>query len=376
MKGVANMTKKVISWFTTFFLLFLLTSCGIWNNKPEDAETPPEETEVIDEETEVEVVEDIDGVSQNLSDWLPRLDNVIYNYEGFGNEFASFNWTPQFNQENYYQLAKDNSGTTVVDIYEYTDEEVVHVFSRPETYFRDNFTKIGTTEKYKVNEVILKRPIVVGTNWTTDDASYEITAVDKEISVPAGDYTTIEVTIDYEDFMIKRYYAENVGLIYEWTETEGLEVESKLSDIQTEVAEEIPLTVYQTDNEIIGLDQISAEISLNTNDPARLALQELLTGETDGFENIALLPQETKINYLFLNDEGIVEVDLSREYITNMNVGSAGESFYLIGLGNTLSQYYGVDKVLLTIDGENYEGGHIILNDNEYLTFDEEMVNE
>lgn len=371
------MNKKGITWLTTFSLFFLLGSCGIWNqDQTDDAETPPEDTEVIDDITEEEVVEDIDGISQNLTDWLPRLDNVVYNYEGSGNEFASFTWTPQFNQENYYQLAKDNSGTTVVDIYEYNNDEIVHVFSRPETYFRDNFMAIGTTEKYKVNEVILKQPIAVGTNWTTDDAFYEITSVDKEISVPAGDYTTIEVTIDYEDFIIKKYYAENVGLIYEWTETEGLEIESKLSEVQTEIAEEIPLTVYQADDELIGLDPVSAEISLHTNDPARIALQELLTGETAGFNNIALLPQGTKINYLFLNSEGIVEVDLSKEYIANMNTGSAGESFYLIGLGNTLSQYYGVDKVLLTVEGNNYEGGHIILQEDDFLTFDEEMINE
>lgn len=374
------MKKKTIAWVIGLSLLFALIGYGIGsmsNDDPIPTVDPGDETEVVgEEETDEDTEEEVNAVNQTLADWIPRLDNVVYNYEGFGNEYASFKWTPQFNQENYYQIAKDNSGTTMVEIYEYSDDEIVRTFSRPETYFRDNFTSIGIIDEYEENEVILKKPIAVGTSWTSDTASYEITAIDKEIKVPAGDYKTVEVTIEYDDSVIKRYYAENVGLVYERTETEGFEIESKLAEIQTDTAETIPLTVYQADGQVMGLDRISAEIQLNTNDPARVALQELLSGETDGLENIYLLPEGTEINYLFLNSEDIVEVDLSSEYISNMNTGSSGESLYLTGLGNTLSQYYGVEKVLLTIDGDNYEGGHILLRDDEYLIYDDSMLNE
>lgn len=378
LRGVARMKKKTIGWAAGLALLFALIGYGVasmGNDEAEPAEDPTEEI-VVDEEDEEEEAEETNDVNQTLADWIPRINNVVYSYEGFGNEYASFNWTPQFNQENYYQIAKDNGGTTVVEIYEYHDDEIVRTFSRPETYFRDNFTAIGAIDEYTENEVVLKKPIAVGTNWSTGEADYEITAVDKEISVPAGDYTTIEVTITYDDSVIKRYYAEDIGLVYEWTETEGFEIESKLENIETDTVEIIPLTVYQADDQAMGLDRINAEIQLKTNDPARMALQELFTGEADGFENIYLLPNGTEINYLFLNDEDIVEVDLSGEYITNMNAGSSGESLYLTGLGNTLAQYYGVEKVLLTIDGDNYEGGHILLRDGEYLIYDESTVNE
>lgn len=379
------MKKKTIALIIGLSLLFALIGYGIGTmgrDSDEPIEEPieePTEEEVVEEEEEdeeEEVVEETNEINQTLADWIPRLNNIVYSYEGFGNEYASFKWTPQFNQEDYYQIAKDNGGTIMVEIYEYSDDEIVRTFSRPETYFRDNFTAIGTIDNYEDNEVILKQPIAVGTNWSTADADYEITSIDKTINVPAGDYETVEVTIEYDNSVIKRYYAENVGLVYEWTETDGFEIESKLTEIQTDTPETIPLTVYQADNQAMGLDRISAEIQLKTNDPARVALQKLFTGETSGFENIRLLPNGTKINYLFLNSEDIVEVDLSSDYITNMNAGSSGESFYLTGLGNTLSQYYGVEKVLLTIDGENYEGGHILLKDGELIFYDDSMVNE
>lgn len=375
---MAKMKKKMIPWAVGFALLFALIGYGIGtmgsdNTKP--TEDPVEE--VVEEEVEEEeVVEETNEINQTLADWMPRLENVLYSYQGFGNEYAAFEWMPQFNQDNYYQLTLDNGGTTVVEVYEYSEDEIVRVFARPGTSFRDNFTVIDAIDAYKENEVVLKSPIAVGTSWSTDQADYEITSIDEEIQVPAGDFQTIEVTIVYDEIVVKRYYAENVGLVYEWTETEGFEVESKLESIEQDLVETIPLTVYQSDDQVMGLDRVSAEIRLSTNDPARMALQELLTGEAEGFENIYLLPDGTEINYLFLNDEDIVEVDLSSEYITNMNTGSSGESFYLTGLGNTLSQYYGVEKVLLTIDGENYEGGHILLRDGEYLIYDDSMVNE
>lgn len=379
LKGVVKMKKKTIGWIAGFSLLFALIGYGIGamsGNDTEPIEEPIEEVVVDDEEEQEEVVDDTMEVNQTLADWMPRLDNVQYQYEGFGNEYAAFNWVPQFNQENYYQIARDNGGTTVVEIYEYREDEIVRVFSRPETYFRDNFMEIGAIDQFNQNEVVLKQPIEVGTNWSTDVADYEITAIEKEITVPAGNYPTVEVTIEQEGSLIKRYYAEDIGLVYEWTEADGFEVESKLATIEKDIAETIPLTVYQSDDQIMGIDRISTEIKLNTNDSARIALQELLTGAADGFEDIYLLPDGTKINYLFLNNEDVVEVDLSKEYIQNMNAGSSGESFYLTGLGNTLSTYYGVENVLLTIDGENYEGGHIILKDGEYISYDDSIVNE
>lgn len=379
------MKKKTIAWIIGVALIFSLVGYGIGTmgrNGTEPIEEPIEEP--VDEEIKEDVTEDVDEevveetyeVNQNLADWIPRLDNVIYHYEGFGNEYASFKRVPQFNQENYYQIATDNSGTIVVDIFEYRADEIVRIFSRPETYFRDNFTTIGTIDEYADDEIILKLPIAVGTSWSTDEANYEITAIEKEIEVPAGNFETIEVTIEFDEATIKRYYAEKIGLIYEWTEVDEFEVESKLDNIQKDTPETISLTVYQVDEQVLGLEQIPAEIQLNTNDPARIALQELLTGEKTGFEGISLLPKGTKINYLFLNDEGIVEIDLSNEYITNVNTGSSGESFSLSGLGNTFAQYYGVEKVRLTIDGENYEGGHILLGDDDYLIFDESIINE
>ena len=44
-----------------------------------------------------------------------------------------------------------------------------------------------------------------------------------------------------------------------------------------------------------------------------------------------------------------------------MNAGSGGENLILQSIVNTFGNYYGVEKVCLTVDNKPYESGHIVL---------------
>lgn len=378
------MIKKYYKWIFIIVFSVFMTSCSLFSNEKTNdtgADSPTEQpSESPDETNKDEDTKNNDQpveneVNQDLSAWMPRFENVVYSYEGIGNEFAEYNWTPQFNHGDYYQIAKQNPGTTLVEIFEYREDAIVRTFHRGETYFRDNFTEIGSFPDYRQDEVLLKAPIEVGNSWINEDSHYEITAIHHEIEVPYGTFNAIEVTITTDDTLTKRYYAEDIGLISEVFESKGMTVESNLENVMTDTPEIIPFTVFVPDDQATGMDQVQTELVLNTNDPARLAITELLSGQADGFENINILPKGTTINYLFLNNDNIVEVDVSSEFEENMNAGSTGELFAIYTLVNTLSQYYGVQEVLLTVDKEPYEGAHMVLEEGETLAFNEDMVN-
>lgn len=364
----------------SIFSVLILSSCGyfIIDDSSEEPTDPTEEVDTppVVEEPDDNGEEDNDELSQELSDWLPRLENVVYSYEGTGNEFATYAFNPQFNQDDYYQIVTNNGGTVLAEVFKYTEEEIVRTFRLAEVYYRDNFTSIGTTGDESADEVILKLPIEVGTSWSGAEAEYEITAVKQEIEVPAGNYETIEVTVSYTDSVSKRYYAKDVGLVYETHDMGDFTVESSLSTIQTDTPESLLLRVYVPDDEALGLDVVSSELVLPTNAPARTAIQEMLSGQNDNYSDINVLPEGTEINHLFKNDDGIIEVDVSSEFITNMNAGSTGEILFLASLSNTLLQYYGAEELLLTVDGEQYESGHILLEEGETIKFNYEIVNE
>ncbi len=384
------MFTKRFKWLAILLFSLMLSGCGYFLSSEEEAPPPapveqvekpetPEEAngEVVEEtETNTEAETPEDAVNQELEAWMPRLDDVFYTYAGEGNEFASFTWYPQFNQENYYQVAEANPGTTLVEVFEYREDEIVRTFRLGEVYYRDNFTSIGTAGDGSPEEVVLQLPIEVGTTWAGAESDYEITAVNHEIEVPAGTFTTIEVSNIFEDSVTRRYYAEDVGLVLEVTEMEDAEVSSSLATIDTDVPEIISFTIYVPDAQAMGMDTVEAQLTLYTNDPARIEITKLLSGEVEGYEELKILPEGTFINYLFKNDSGIVEADVSSEFVDNMNAGSTGELFYIYNLVNTLLEYYGATEVLLTVEGEPYAGPHMVLEPGETLTFNQEMVNE
>ena len=373
------MKKKIFKNVSIISSLFILASCGILFDSEDETTDNSNQEDTNEQTTETEENEPEENefeVTQDLTAWIPRLENVVYEYEGINNEYAEFIFTPQFNEEDYYQFVTDNGGTTMAEIYEYQENEIVQIFSRPETYFRDNFIEIGLPDEYKEDEVILKQPIEEGTKWSGEEDEYEITDTSAEVEVPEGTYSAIEVTIKHEDATTKRYYAEDVGLVHEIYEAEEMTVESKLENIKEDTVEELPFNVYIPGPEAIGMDIVDAQLELETNAPARKAINELLLGQDEDFEEAKILPDDTIINYLFLNEENIVEVDLSKEFVENMNAGSTGELFTVYTLVNTLADYYGSEEVLLTVEEKPYEGAHMTLEEGETLDFEYEMMDE
>ena len=80
------------------------------------------------------------------------------------------------------------------------------------------------------------------------------------------------------------------------------------------------------------------------------------------------------INSLYLGDDQIVYVDFSDEFVTEMNAGSGYEQLILQGITNTLGNYYGVNKVYITLEGKPYESGHVLMKKGETFEVDMDQV--
>jgi uncharacterized protein involved in tellurium resistance len=63
----------------------------------------------------------------------------------------------------------------------------------------------------------------------------------------------------------------------------------------------------------------------------------------------------------------MVYIDLNKDFVTEMNAGSGYESMILQSIGNTFGKYYNSQKVILTIDNNPYESGHIVMKKGEYI---------
>lgn len=313
-------------------------------------------------------------LSQNMLDWVPMNPDTKYVYEGEGNESANYTIYPQFTHSDTLQLVQSTSGTDMVKVYEYTENEVREVFLRGETYFRDDIVDTGLTTGQENFDILLQSPIEEGHSWESPSGSIsEITNTDVSVETPSGNYDAIEVTRTIDDTTTLLYYAPQVGLVQTISEPESeMTVTSTLSEIQEDADEEIPLTVYELNEMATALTTVDTTLELKTNDPARIQLTEILNGNT-GDITIPSLTENTEINYMYLGNDGIVHIDFSEE-ITEMQAGSGIEALLLQSIVNTIGGLYQTDEVLLTVETEPYSSGHVLLEEGQTMQVDQSVV--
>ncbi|MDN6397455.1 MAG: GerMN domain-containing protein [Alkalibacterium sp.] len=382
--------RRLLSSFlvTTLFL----SGCGLFGES--DTETDSENAvnsdenlsdesgsdEPSDEATDEENSEDDEAeIDQDLTVWFPKLENTLLDYKGDGNEFAPFTRYPQFVKDDTLQMVESTAGTDVVTVYNYSDDEIKESFVRAGTYFREDFVDTGLESEQGNFQIILQKPLELGHSWESPDGSTsEITDVSVNKELPFGSIEAIEVTQQYENNSETiDYYGKDIGLIEQIfkSDDDTITVTSTLSTQAADTPEAFPITVYSIDDQALGLDKSTVTMELETNEPARLAMAEILKGQTPDTEESQILKESTEINFMYLRQDGVVHVDFSTD-LSAMNAGSGIEAMTLQGIVNTIGDYYHVDEVLLTLDNEPYESGHILLNEGETWPVDYGNVNQ
>jgi len=105
-----------------------------------------------------------------------------------------------------------------------------------------------------------------------------------------------------------------------------------------------------------------------TNEVARAALTELISGVPATVGASKVLPADTKI--LGINiEQGLATVDFSAE-VLKANVGSSGEALGIASIVNTLTEFPTIQKVAFTVDGSQEKGmdwwGHVGLYEQPF----------
>lgn len=228
-----------------------------------------------------------------------------------------------------------------------------HLF-RTESYYRENLTSKANEKE----EILLVDPVQKGTSWQVSGNSRRtITDVEVVITTPIRDFTTIEVTKEENGEKTLDYYAKGTGLVKRVFISDGEEVSSTLSKIEKNVVFPQSVRFYYPSKDLNNLVAVDRELSFKSNDITRFILEkEYKKLDKDNISTV--LSEKAKINSLYLQDDNVVYIDLSKEFVEDMNAGSSYESLILQSIANTFGTYYGVKEVYITVDNKPYESGH------------------
>lgn len=116
--------------------------------------------------------------------------------------------------------------------------------------------------------------------------------------------------------------------------------------------------IYSFDVDQTGL--IENKVDLNKVDENTL-FEEL--------QKLKVVPESAKLNSFTTKDidgvkTGILDVNSD---FTKSNLGSDAETLMLDSVARTYIKNMNVEQIKLTVDGANYESGHIVLEEGDYL---------
>ena len=302
----------------------------------------------------------------SVQDYFPIIENTRYVYEGEGNEFAFYDVYIDYASDNKVQQRINNGGTEQVKVIAIEDGKLVNQFSRGEIYYRQNFLEVTGDQA----DILLMDPIKEGTTWTLEDSSVRaITDTSADVVTPSGSYKAVEVVTDGQYGKTVDYYVKDIGLVKTVFITEGSEISSSLSKIVEDVSLSQTVRFFYPNIDDSKYYYKDVEVSFRTNDITGDVLDAIYKEPISSPLGKVFSPN-TKINSLYINDDGIVYIDLNRTFLTEMNAGSGYEGMILQSIANTFGSYYNSEKVILTIDGGLYESGHIAMMEGEYMTVD------
>lgn len=340
--------------------------------REEDSIPKDNSADPTDDKTEEEDEKDTDNEENtspySIKDYYPFNENVIYSYEGKGNEYAEFTTWVDYIKDDRIQIRTNNGGTEVCKVIENKGGELKVLLSREECYYREDLT--GRDEGH--GEILLKEPLVKGTSWTLSDGRKRyISNTEVAITTPSGKYKALEVTTEDEEGTVKDYYAPKVGLIKTVFKSEGMEVSSTLSKMQKDSPFIQTVKFHYPNIDDGKLYYTNKKLSFKTNDITKLAFEKAFK-ESPSKDLGKLIGPNVKIMSMYLNKDNAVYIDFTKELITEMNAGSGYEEMILQSITNTVGEYYGVNRVFITVENKPYSSGHIAMDKFEAFTVDTE----
>lgn len=199
---IGGITIKRVFYVTSIFTIVILFLGGCVKT---NIQTPKTELKKSEPQTESRIT-----TNKTPVEFFPLTKGSTWQYQGEGNEYASFSREVLFTLDDRAQIREDNGGTVSSSIFESRDDQIAAIYFQEETYDETNFLE----EEPNENLIILKTPLEVGTKWEYRNGTREIVDINATVETPAGEFEKcIVVRITFPDSTLFEYYKEGVGMV-------------------------------------------------------------------------------------------------------------------------------------------------------------------
>jgi hypothetical protein len=315
----------------------------------------------------------------SISDFAVYPEDAVYVYEG--DEAALGDWHVFHDYIGGGRVQKRfvMSYASTIEVLDFSGGELKQVYGLAELNAEGRVAHADfRAQTENADIVLLKEPIELGRRWVQSEmagngAESEITALDKEITVPYGTFSAVEVTTVHESgkYEQRDYYAKGVGLIKVDSIIDGAASSSALSRIMTEQTLTAAAGLFYPSGEpgVFAADTINLTYKTNS-DPADL-IKEAAAPRVKELFGVDL----SAVTILGVSVEPGARraaVNFSKEVypLVNKTPDEDAERLIIQCAANTLGYLYNVDEVMITVEGLSYKSGKVTLGDGEYISAD------
>jgi hypothetical protein len=349
------MKNKIIYIMTTILALamvFALSACGTNDNQP----LPVNETGAIME-------------------YFPFTPDTLVVYQGMPDESMNQMTFAGFIEGNTMQRVVQHQALMTTEVFRYANGELRLTYANPVAY---DFINV-MDEPPSLNYLLLKEPLAVGTSWsmTGGGDTTEIVSMEEEVITPYGDFTAMKVVTTYQNGeKLISYYAKGIGLVKQtvfWDD--NVEMSYALHTILEDTRAEVAMGLFWFDEIEVDYADERVIFSFATNDDILGLLAETIKAEGENYTPV-ITPNTRFISASIDNSTSTLTLDVSGEFISEMNLSAPEEEIMLQQLANTLGNFFQVQRFIMTVEGKIYKSNNFEFIEGGFLLVEGQQPNE
>lgn len=302
----------------------------------------------------------------NLFDYYPLIPNRRTDLSGgdFGDSSLVLQYLFEEHDKITAQIKQTSANGEQVNVIEVTPDKVSDLYYFVQIPYRANIMARTDYEE----RIILKAPLQAGTTWDSTGLKFEIITVDQPRVIKGQEMTVMDVEVSKGAEKVLFTYAVGIGLVSnDLLHPDG----TKTNIVQYDGMEERITDDYNVELFFPGKDgtvkNVEAKLDFLTNESLKDRLTQVYEIQAKANDLTPVLGENIKIQYI-LKKPNLVHVDLNEAFITSVNQTPELESVRIQCLVDTLSSFYQVEGVTLSINDQRYESEHRKIEVGEVLT--------
>lgn len=126
---------------------------------------------------------------------------------------------------------------------------------------------------------------------------------------------------------------------------------------------------YDTGTDV-AIAEVIVQVKLTHNETKLEKLNYYLKNPVsqNGRDFLPILKDDAKVQSVVLQDNNVATVNVNRQFIEKMNAGASFEEAIVKSLAKTISSNYNVEGIILLVEGQAYESGHLSFKSDEIIS--------